>query len=459
LAFSWVIITVVSGLIIYFLAMNRWFFALFFPIFIVLTGAMSYYIGTYNLEVNAAVVDSTFNTNNEEAFSQVSFYLLIYICLLFLVSLLFVFIRINLKRAKIKWTSIVLIGVALVITISAFKPHVIMAFKYSPFSFLFGIEESLGEGNNLSVNRVDISGGSVCHVDSLIVVFVVGEAMRADHVSLNGYQRETFQMMKKENPISFKNIYSEWTYTIKSLPHIFTRADSINPRPSRYEKTFISIFNSCNYKSWWIGDQDLNKILLPIASECDTLQFFHFGKDEKRLDGQMLPAIKKAVNSKDSRKLVVIHQFGCHWWYPSGCPKEFERFTPVLKSNSITDEDSLKIINSYDNVACYTDFVLSEIVTLLKGKNAVMIYLSDHGELLGEEGKWIHAQQTEYEKNPACMVWFSDEYARRFPGKVNAALQNKDKHFRSDFLFHTILDAGEIKSPVRIDNLSIMKIN
>jgi glucan phosphoethanolaminetransferase (alkaline phosphatase superfamily) len=74
LVFSWVFITVVSGLIIYFSAMNRWFFALFFPIFIVLTGAMSYYIGAYNLVVNGAVVDSTLYTNNKEAFNQVSFY-------------------------------------------------------------------------------------------------------------------------------------------------------------------------------------------------------------------------------------------------------------------------------------------------------------------------------------------------------------------------------------------------
>jgi glucan phosphoethanolaminetransferase (alkaline phosphatase superfamily) len=285
----------------------------------------------------------------------------------------------------------------------------------------------------------------------------VGEAMRADHISLNGYYRETFPLMKREDPVSFKNIYSEWTYTIKSLPHIFTRADSINHRPSTHEKTFISIFNACNYKSWWIGDQDLNKYLLPIANECDSFQLFSFDKEEKRLDGQMLPAISKALNSTVSKKLIVVHQFGCHWWYPSGYPKEFEKFTPVLKGKSITNDDSLKIVNSYDNVACYTDYFLSEIVEMLKDKNAIMIYLSDHGELLGEEGKWIHAQGTKYEKNPACILWFSEKYKEKFPEKVKAALLNKDKRFRTDFLFHTILDAGEIESPYKVDQLDMFK--
>jgi glucan phosphoethanolaminetransferase (alkaline phosphatase superfamily) len=453
--FSWVFITIFSGLIIYFSARNRWFFAVFFPVYIVTTGALSFYISTYNLVVNAAVIDSTFNTNNKEAFSQVSFYLLIYILLLVLVSFLFVLIRLNIKGVKIKWLNVILVTLGLGVIFALYKPHVISAFKYSPYSLVFGIKESLGEENDLPRIRQDISEGAVCHIDSLTVVFVVGEAMRADHLSLNGYPRETFPLMRKENPISFKNIYSEWTYTLKSLPHIFTRADSINHRPAIFEKTFISIFNSCNYRSWWIGDQDLNKYLMPLASECDSFQLFPFGKDEKRLDGQMLPAIKKAVNSAYPRKLIVVHQFGCHWWYPSGYPKEFEKFTPALKSKSITNEDSLKIVNSYDNVASYNDFFLSEIVKLLKDKNGVMIYLSDHGELLGEEGKWIHAQQTKYEKNPACIIWFSDKYKEIFPQKVKAALLNKDKHFRSDFLFHTILDAGEIESPVKVDQLNV----
>ena len=455
--FSWVLITVVSGLIIYFSAMNRWVFAVFFPVFIVSTGALSFYISIYNLVVNAAVIDSTLNSNNGEAFSQLSMYLLVYIILLFSVSLLFVLIRLNIKGVKIQWLNVILIISALAITFSLFKPNVKTAFKFSPYSLFFGIRESLGEGNYLPTIREDISKGAVCHTDSLTVVFVVGEAMRADHVSLNGYSRETFPLMKKEDPVSFKNIYSQWTYTIKSLPHIFTRADSINHRPSTHEKTFISIFNSCKYKSWWIGNQDLNKYLSPLSNECDSIQLFSWDKNEKRLDGQMLPAISKAVNSAFSRKLIIVHQFGCHWWYPSNTPAEFEKFTPALKSTSITNEDSMKIVNSYDNVLSYNDYFLSKIVEMLKDKNAIMIFLSDHGELLGEEGKWIHAQQTKYEKNPACIIWFSQKYKEEFPEKVKAAVLNKDKHFRSDFLFHTILDAGEIESPFRVDKLNVLK--
>ena len=119
--------------------------------------------------------------------------------------------------------------------------------------------------------------------------------------------------------------------------------------------------------------------------------------------------------------------------------------------------DSLKIKNSYDNVALYTDYFLSEIVDMLKDKNAIMIYLSDHGELLGENKKWMHAQQTIYEKNPACMIWFSEKYAKKYPGKLKMAKQNKDNPYRTDFLFHTILDAGDIDSPVKDDRLNIFK--
>ncbi|HPS14000.1 MAG TPA: sulfatase-like hydrolase/transferase, partial [Prolixibacteraceae bacterium] len=455
LIFSWLFITAISGMIIYIISLNRWVFAFLFPVFVISTGIVSFYVGQYNLVFNSAVVESTLYTNNYEAFSQISFFLLGYISVLLLISSFFVFRRFGLKKPKVDWVSFMIVLLGLLAIFANDKQRVLSTFYYSPYAFFFGIDKSLVADIPSPQKRVDVSAGAVCHSDSLIVVFVAGEAMRADHLSLNGYSRKTFPLMEKENPVSFKRIYSEWSYTIKSLPQIFTRADSVNHWPLVNEKTFISIFNTCGYQSWWIGNQDLNKFLKPLSDECDTVQLFSYTRDGKRYDGNMLPAIRHAVDSDDPKKLIVVHQFGCHWWYPSNCPREFEKFKPVMKTKNISRYDSLKIVNSYDNTACYTDFFLSEIVKMLKDKKAILIYLSDHGELLGEDGKWIHAQQTDFEKNPACIIWFSDEYARRYPEKVKSAQQNKDNHFRTDFLFHSILDAGDICAPVRVDALDL----
>lgn len=455
--FSWLFLTILSGLFIFLFSLSKWTFALMFPLYFIGSVVISFYISKYNIVLNASIIESTLYTNTFEAMSQLSLLLVAFILVAAAISTFLVIKRFQIKETDFQWTSISIVLAGLIMVAVFSRQQAVNALNYSPYSAYYGIKETLLNVGKFSDKRESIDAGSVCHSDSLTVVFVVGEAMRADHLSLNGYKRETFPEMKKQDPVSFPKIYSEWSYTIRSLPHIFTRADSTNHLPASTEKTFISIFNACGYTSSWIGNQNLNKYLDPLANECNSKIIFPYSLDFTRYDGRMFPLIKKAINTPQSKKLIIVHQFGCHWWYPDNCPPEFEKFKPALKSKSFVMADSLKIRNSYDNVAYYTDHFLSEIVDMLKDKKAIMIYLSDHGELLGENKKWMHSQQTIYEKNPACMIWFSDKYARQYPDKVKMAKENKNKHYRTDFLFHTILDAGDIDSPIRNNQLDIFK--
>ena len=88
------------------------------------------------------------------------------------------------------------------------------------------------------------------------------------------------------------------------------------------------------------------------------------------------------IDSEYSKKLIILHTIGSHWWYNLHYTKEYEVYKPVLKSKIIaycTDEE---IRNSYDNTILYTDYILSEIIDKLKDKNAVLIFVSDHGDAL-----------------------------------------------------------------------------
>jgi len=85
----------------------------------------------------------------------------------------------------------------------------------------------------------------------------------------------------------------------------------------------------------------------------------------------------------------------------------------------------------------------------------LIIYLSDHGEVLGEDGLWLHAADHKASKNPACIVWVSNIYAAKYPEKVKALASNKDKRWETDFLFHSILDGGCIPTAVIHNDLNI----
>ena len=189
----------------------------------------------------------------------------------------------------------------------------------------------------LSKVRIDISKGAKCEDDSITVVVVIGEALRADHVSLNGYYRNTFDKVKAFNPVSFPNIYSEWTHTLQSVPHILTRADSSNHAPSSNETSFIICFQGCsiqNLVDWQPGLKPDSPAFLPK----NVTQFFinePYKSDYNftgKYDGQLLPEISKAINNAASRKLIVVQQVGCHWWYPSYYPPEYEVFKPSIKT-------------------------------------------------------------------------------------------------------------------------------
>ena len=49
--------------------------------------------------------------------------------------------------------------------------------------------------------------------------------------------------------------------------------------------------------------------------------------------------------------------------------------------------------NAYDNTIAYTDKVLADLIDLLamqEGLSTSLIYVSDHGESLGEKGLYLH---------------------------------------------------------------------
>ena len=146
------------------------------------------------------------------------------------------------------------------------------------------------------------------------------------------------------------------------------------------------------------------------------------------------------------RRLYVLHAIGSHWFFNNHVPDECAHFRPVATNRVITQNDSAAIINSYDNTIVSTDLFVDSVISLFTGRNAIIFYLSDHGESLGENGNWLHAAGAEATKYPAALVWYSDKYAQHFPDKVAALKENRTKHYRTDYLFYSILSAAGMEA-------------
>jgi glucan phosphoethanolaminetransferase (alkaline phosphatase superfamily) len=152
---------------------------------------------------------------------------------------------------------------------------------------------------------------------------------------------------------------------------------------------------------------------------------------------------------------------GSHWWYENRYDERFRKFKPVIKTKFIPSNSEAEMINSYDNTILYLDFFLNQTINELENKNktALLIYLSDHGELLGENGKWLHAQPGDEKsiRSPALIIWYSDKFQKRFPDKIDNLKQNQNKYLPLDFFYHTILDVYEINDADYNKDLSIFQ--
>lgn len=176
---------------------------------------------------------------------------------------------------------------------------------------------------------------------------------------------------------------------------------------------------------------------------------------DKWLDVELVPDIHALLNSHaDRKKLMVIHSIGSHWWYRSHYPDSLALFKPETDSRVISELSREQIINSYDNTILATDDFLGKVIDCLRDRNAVLIYISDHGEALGEDGNYLHANDFPELHNPACLVWCSERYARLYPHRVYALERNRAMDWSTDAIFHSVADAAGMESDAVVSNQS-----
>ena len=328
-----------------------------------------------------------------------------------------------------------------------------------PASFFYVLKDYMLQRRTQGT-RIDFKGDIHCNVDTLTAIVVLGESLRADHLQLNGYRRNTTPLLASDVRIcSFPNVYTKEVFTHTSLPVILTRADSIDDKRAQTEQSFISLFKKVGFRTSWLASQEPVNTYSDFMHEADTLIYANEGKNvymfDKWLDGALLPFYQKELEYSNPRKLIVLHTIGSHWWYNSHFEKEV--FSPVLRSKNISSSTQEAIVNSYDNTILYTDCFLHQLIEELRDEVAILIYLSDHGESLGENEKYLHAEDNEPLHYPAAFVWYSVKYENLFPQKIEAMKRNAVKHVTTSFMFHSILDASSITSAYLDEEQSIFK--
>ncbi|MFZ6874871.1 phosphoethanolamine transferase [Undibacterium sp. Di27W] len=295
------------------------------------------------------------------------------------------------------------------------------------------------------------------------IIMVIGESSRFDRWSLNGYERDTNPLLKKEsNLVSFSDVVTAVSATRLSVPIIVSRKPAAQSLKAGFsEKSFLTAFKEAGFKTYWLSNQmSFGQFDTPtsvFAKEADVTQFLNLGgfTNSSNLDQVLLEPMANAMRDAAPKKLIVLHTLGNHWNYSHRHPQSFDQWKPSLYgivNPAYTDlKNKQALNNSYDNSILYTDWMLSEVIQKLKTSSQItsLFYISDHGQTLydGTCNLAFHGHNTQYEFHVPAFMWYSDAYQEQFPDKIVQLRLHQKAKLSTENVFHSLLDMANIRYP------------
>ncbi len=468
---AFIISVTFTYIIFIFICRFKWLFVIMTPLLFFISSVASFAVIQFKLLINHNAVALIFEATSQNTAEVISIQLILWVLFHLALSILIVwrFLKKKRKIKKIKLTPITSIILLFPILYFIIAPTYFF-FRYLPMpmnfvqSTVFYAYQRSKFHENIK-NKTDISKYNYQYQNqNLNVVLIIGEAARAENFHINGYHRKTSPYLEKLNVVSYPFAQSCDTVTSPAVSCLLTRATIQNQVIAEKETSFISIFKKVGFYTSWISNQGYMgsyDTATSVLAKESHFQVYHnksgdFGR-LKILDEQLLPYLKEQLKNKNKNKLFVIHSLGSHWKYDAHYPDSFRKYKPVCTKNTQTFCKKEEVTNSYDNSLLYTDFFISKVIHEMKNRNSLVIFISDHGESLGENGIYSHTpkqMKNKEQRSIAMFIWASDKFKKKNPKIIKNIKMNKNNPFEQENIFYSILHCAGIKSPIIKKELS-----
>jgi lipid A ethanolaminephosphotransferase len=452
------------------------------------TAAVAYFMNQYGIMIDAEMVANVIETDVAEAADLLTWKLAAY--LLFLGALpVWLLWRLPL-RSQGTWRGLAVGGGLFVAAAavcvgtvfvsyqelaSVFRNHRELRLVLAPTNYLHAVSSYWRHRNEVPAGPVEIIGAdahrrvNTAQRPPQLLVLVVGETARADRMSINGYEQATTpELAALKGLINFPSMQSCGTATAVSLPCMFSnlgRAGYSEARASNREG-LLDVVQRAGVDVLWL---DNNSGCKGACARVPTLDLSRgddpaLCRDRECFDEVLVRELSARLAHIDRDTVIVLHQKGSHGpAYYQRYPKAFERFKPACQTAQIDRCSQHEISNAYDNTIAYTDHVLAQVIKRLEASeprlSPAMLYLSDHGESLGEGGVYLHGAP--YILAPAAqthvpaLFWSSKGFRQSVRLDV-ACLSSSAKTATShDNLFHTVLGVMGVETQVYHKDLDV----
>ena len=306
--------------------------------------------------------------------------------------------------------------------------------------------------------------------DSLNIVFVIGESYIKSHAHFYGDNLNTTPVLSKEkergNLYVFNDAVSPFNYTSTALRNMLS-CNSIGHSekwynypyfPLLFKRAGYDVYFWDNQHEWGVGEVcvfSLNQYLHDENLSKET--YTKTNAISFEFDGQLVEDFKNKVVMSRPNNLIMFHLLGQHFKADMRFPhtKEFIHFTTdsIKRNETWLNKEKLQLIADYENATYYNDFVLGQILNVFRDKNAVLIYVSDHGEEvydyrdhLGRTYGKIDKLQLTYQYDIPFVIWCSDKFKQKYHDVVTAINESTNKPFMSDNICQLFFHLGRIQT-------------
>ena len=472
---------------------------------LLVTGFSIHYMLSYGIVIDTTMVTNVLQTDAGEARDQLSLSLLLTVLMFCLPMVWWMWRRgLNWPRLAVQFVhnlGMVLTGVVftLLLTYLSFKDfstlmrnHTQLRYLINPLNTVYALVEIaliptqvdqtlqvLGE--DAVINPLPFPGNAKASTSALqpwgaqppLLVIALGETARSANFSLNGYARPTNPQLQREPVLSYQQVRSCGTSTAASLPCMFSHLgrEAHEARTAEYEN-LLDVLRRAGYLVMWLDNQSGCKGLCDRITSVRTNEMKRpaFCSQGECMDDILLPVLQE--HWRDVRQslasthrgvaphkgtVVVLHLMGSHgpaYYKRSRAPHK--PFQPECKSAVLSECSNQEIVNAYDNSLVFTDHVLTELIRWLREQSTHtptgLIYLSDHGESLGENSLYLHglpySMAPDVQKHVPLITWWSDRFQQVRGIRHDCLRQDLDKPLSHDHFFHSVLGLMRVQTHV-----------
>ncbi|HDR1419310.1 TPA: phosphoethanolamine transferase [Pasteurella multocida] len=439
------------------------------PCLIVISAAISYNTLFFDIYFNREMLQNVVQSNLAEGSRLITWtYLEWLLAFGFVPALLYCLTRVNyhhvVKEVLVR-LSMILLSVLLFVGVAAFFYQDYSAFFRNNKSLTHLLVPSNFIGATINVIQ-DLRAANLPYVkldlkasqaktdqDRHVTVLIIGETTRAKNWGLNHYERQTTPLLAKrgEDVINFQHMTSCGTSTAVSVPCMFSSLDRkhFSNVQADHQDNLLDILQRAGIAIKWLNNNsDCKGVCKYIPYQnVTTLNLAEYCRNGECLDNILLTQVDQTLDSTDKDTVLVLHTIGNHGptYYERYTP-EYRQFVPTCDTNQINRCLKQQLVNTYDNGILYVDQFIDQVISKLEQRQhlqSAVIYVSDHGESLGEKGVYLHAAPyviapTEQTHIPMIM-WFSPRWKASQQVDLTCLRQKaKEEAYSHDHFFSTV---------------------